>query len=161
MKRLYSKLVSLGGFLIRIQNNNPKTNNFINSQQQVTKRALAMESEQVEVEEATFNEQVVETSEQTFVEEEIKETEEKQKGSEMHSEEDRSSFVHGLSVGLGIGCIATFVIMWITVFFSPMLPSTITYESMLSVFIYPLIYLLAVGLIALTAGVVREYYSRK
>ena len=122
-----------------------------------------MESEQVEVEEATFNKQVVETSEeeQTFVEEEIKETEEKQKGSEMHSEEDRSSFVHGLSVGLGMGCIATFVIMWITLFFSPMLPSTITYESMLSVFIYPLIYLLAVGLIALTAGVVREYYSRK
>jgi len=74
---------------------------------------------------------------------------------------DRSGFVHGLSVGLGIGCIATFVIMWITVFFSPMLPSTATYESLLSVFIYPLIYLLAVGLVALTAGIVREYYARK
>jgi len=75
--------------------------------------------------------------------------------------EDRSSFVHGLSVGLGIGCIATFIIMWIAVFFSPLLPSTITYESMLSIFIYPLIYLLTVGLIALTAGIVREYYTRR
>lgn len=75
--------------------------------------------------------------------------------------EDKSSFVHGLSVGLGIGCIATFIIMWIAVFFSPQLPSTITYETMLSIFIYPLIYLLTVGLIALTAGIVREYYTRR
>jgi uncharacterized protein YhaN len=87
---------------------------------------------------------------------------EKEKSSKFNNhEEDRSSFVHGLSVGLGIGCIATFVIMWITVFFTPQLPSLITYEAMLSIFIYPLIYLLAVGLIALTAGIVREYYVRK
>ena len=79
----------------------------------------------------------------------------------INQSEDKSSFVHGLSVGLGLGCIATFVIMWIVVFFSPQLPSTVTYEAMLSVFIYPLIYLLAVGLIALTAGIVREYYVRK
>lgn len=75
--------------------------------------------------------------------------------------EDKSSFIHGLSVGLGIGCLATFIIMWIAVFFTPQLPSTVTYEAMLSVFIYPLVYLLAVGLIALTAGIVREYYTRK
>jgi hypothetical protein len=79
----------------------------------------------------------------------------------INQSEDKSSFVHGLSVGLGLGCITTFVIMWIVVFFSPQLPSTATYEAMLSVFIYPLIYLLAVGLIALTAGIVREYYMRK
>lgn len=79
----------------------------------------------------------------------------------VNESDDRSSFVHGLSVGLGVGCIATFVIMWITVFFSPQLPSTVTYEAMLSVFIYPLIYILAVGLIALTAGLVREYYVRR
>jgi threonine/homoserine/homoserine lactone efflux protein len=72
---------------------------------------------------------------------------------------DRSSFIHGLSVGLGIGCIATFVITWISLVFTPQMPATITYETLLSVFIYPLIYLLAVGLIALTAGIVREYYS--
>jgi len=74
---------------------------------------------------------------------------------------DKSSFVHGLSVGLGIGCIATFVIMWIVVFFTPQLPSAITYEGMLSIFIYPLVYLLAVGSIALTAGIVREYYIKR
>ncbi|RJS78417.1 hypothetical protein CW707_03510 [Candidatus Bathyarchaeota archaeon] len=79
----------------------------------------------------------------------------------LNNQEDRSGFVHGLSVGLGIGCIATFIVMWVSIFFTPMLPTTITYEAMLSVFIYPLIYLLAVGLIALTAGIVREYYARK
>jgi len=79
----------------------------------------------------------------------------------INQSEDRSSFVHGLSVGLGLGCIAAFIIMWIVVFFSPQLPSTVTYEAMLSVFIYPLVYLLSVGLIALTAGIVREYYTRK
>ncbi|MEM3672702.1 MAG: hypothetical protein QW468_00535 [Candidatus Bathyarchaeia archaeon] len=52
----------------------------------------------------------------------------------------RSSFVHGLSVGLGIGCLATFVIIWIAVFFTPQLPSSVTYESLLSIFIYPMVY---------------------
>jgi hypothetical protein len=79
----------------------------------------------------------------------------------INQSEDKNSFVDGLSVGLGLGCIAAFVMMWIAVFFSPQLPSAITYEAMLSVFIYPLIYLLAVGLIALTAGIVREYYNRQ
>jgi hypothetical protein len=74
---------------------------------------------------------------------------------------DKSSFVHGLSVGLGIGCLATFIVMWVAVFFTPQLPSSITYENLLSIFIYPMIYLLAVGLIALTAGIVREYYAVK
>jgi hypothetical protein len=68
-------------------------------------------------------------------------------------------FVYGLSVGLGIGCITTFVILWITLFFAPRLPLNITYEAMLSVFIYPLIYLLSLGLVALTAGIVKKYYS--
>lgn len=75
--------------------------------------------------------------------------------------EDRGPFIHGLAVGLGIGCIATFVIVWISIFFAPQVPSAATYESLLSIFIYPLIYLLAVGLIALTAGIVREYYAVK
>lgn len=74
---------------------------------------------------------------------------------------DRSNFIHGLAVGLGIGCIATFVIVWISLLFTPRLPSGVTYENLLSIFIYPLIYLLAVGLIALTAGIVREYYATK
>lgn len=73
---------------------------------------------------------------------------------------DSSSFAHGLSVGLGIGCIATFVIMWVTVLFMPQMPAALTYEKLLSIFIYPLVYLLVVGLVALTAGIVREYYVR-
>ena len=75
--------------------------------------------------------------------------------------EDRGNFVDGLAVALGIGCIATFVIVWISLFFTPKLPNGVTYENLLSIFIYPLIYLLAVGLIALTAGIVREYYGTK
>jgi len=74
---------------------------------------------------------------------------------------DRAHFIHGLAAGIGIGCVATFVIMWIAVFFSPQLPSRVTYEAMLAVFIYPLIYLLAVGLVALTAGIVREYFPMR
>lgn len=75
--------------------------------------------------------------------------------------QNRSSFVHGLAAGLGIGCIAAFVMMWIAVFFTPRLSSGITYEAMLSTFIYPLIYLFGLGLIALTVGIVREYYGVK
>jgi hypothetical protein len=75
--------------------------------------------------------------------------------------EGKGNFIHGLAVGLGIGCIATFVIVWISLFFTPKLPNGVTYENLLSIFVYPLIYLLAVGLIALTAGIVREYYSTK
>ena len=83
----------------------------------------------------------------------------KQNFMESRREEGRRSFVDGLSVGLGIGCVATFAIMWITVFFTPQLPTAVTYENLLAIFIYPLIYLLALGLIALTAGIVREYYN--
>jgi hypothetical protein len=73
----------------------------------------------------------------------------------------RDSFVHGLAAGLGIGCMAAFVMMWIAVFFTPRLTSGITYEAMLAMFIYPLIYLFALGLVALTVGVVSEYHVMK
>lgn len=116
---------------------------------------------EVKLEETSLSEDMSENMENTEGHAHIDEEANVGQGEQKSEQEDRSSFVHGLSVGLGIGCIATFVIMWITVFFSPMLPSTITYESLLSVFIYPLIYLLAVGLVALTAGIVREYYVRK
>ncbi|MEM2911060.1 MAG: hypothetical protein QW146_00965 [Candidatus Bathyarchaeia archaeon] len=80
---------------------------------------------------------------------------------ETENEVDRSSFMHGLAVGLGMGCIATFVIMWIAVFFTPQIPHSLTYESLLSIFIYPMLYLLTIGLVALTAGIIREYYTRR
>jgi hypothetical protein len=76
-------------------------------------------------------------------------------------EEKNSVFVNGLAVGVGTGFIATFVVMWIAVFFSPQLPAGTTYQTMLSLFIYPLVYLLAVGSITLTAGIVRQYYARQ
>lgn len=112
--------------------------------------------EETAAEEATEKEQ----KQEEYVEVEQEQAPETYK-LENQQEEDRSSFTFGLSVGLGIGCITTFVIMWISVFFSPRLPSNITYEAMLTVFVYPLIYLLTVGLIALTAGIVREYYMKR
>ena len=110
-------------------------------------------SEEQELEQASAQEQTIEQEEI-----EQKEQEDKAKANNC---EDRSSFVHGLSVGLGLGCIATFIIIWVVVFFTPQIPSTLTYESMFSMFIYPMLYLLAVGLVALTAGIVREYYVRR
>jgi hypothetical protein len=102
----------------------------------------------------------VPVQEQTIEQEEI-EQKERENISQMNNQGDRSSFIHGLSVGLGLGCIATFIIIWVVVFFTPRMPPTLTYESLLSMFIYPMLYLLAVGLVALTAGIVREYYVRK
>jgi hypothetical protein len=109
--------------------------------------------EEQELEQAPAQEQITEQHEI-----EQKEPENK---AQLNNQGDRSSFVHGLSVGLGLGCIATFIIIWVVVFFTPQMPSTLTYESMLSMFIYPMLYLLVVGLVALTAGIVREYYVRK
>ena len=76
-------------------------------------------------------------------------------------EANKAVFINGLSVGLGIGCIVTFAVMWIAVFFTPQLPAGASYQDLLSIFIFPLIYLLAIGLITLTAGIVREYYTAK
>jgi hypothetical protein len=120
-----------------------------------------MEVEQ-ETEEGEFSEgETQEQEEYAVTEEQVVEQKEEEKIKANNQGEDRSGFIHGLSVGLGMGCIATFVIMWIAIFFSPQLPPTLTYEVMLSIFIYPLLYLLSIGLIALTAGIVREYYVRK
>jgi len=115
------------------------------------------------VEEAVMEEPAEELKEEPTEqgEEQMRERIQRAVNNGMSNQENNGSFVHGLSVGLGLGCIATFVIMWVAVFFTPQLPSSITYEAMLSVFIYPMIYLLTVGLIALTAGIVREYYVRK
>jgi cation transport ATPase len=74
---------------------------------------------------------------------------------------DSTGFVHGLSVGLGLGCLCTFIVLWVALFFTPQLPQGIRYEQLLSVFIFPLLYLLAVGLITLTAGIVKQYFARK
>jgi cation transport ATPase len=127
------------------------------------------ETQEVELQEATNEEEIQQEPKQELEQEEYQTAEETatQKEEEVKHEnqktnnqsEDRSGFIHGLSVGLGIGCIATFVIVWISIFFAPQLPS-VTYENLLAIFIYPLVYLLTVGLIALTAGIVREYYAK-
>jgi uncharacterized membrane protein YdbT with pleckstrin-like domain len=101
--------------------------------------------------------QNAEQEENTTAEEKSRQEEQKQDLRLDNETRGRSSFAHGLSVGLGIGCIATFAMIWVSVFFTPRLPS-ITYVSMLATFIYPLVYLLAVGLITLTAGIVKEFH---
>lgn len=113
--------------------------------------------ETAEIEENIVEEEL--TEEQETLREE--ETEEKNLQSMQSSSRDRAGFIHGLSVGLGIGCISTFIVLWIALFFTPQVPQELRYEQLLSIFIFPLIYLLAVGLISLTAGIVREYYVRQ
>ncbi|NWF87465.1 hypothetical protein HXY32_06635 [Candidatus Bathyarchaeota archaeon] len=121
---------------------------------------MGAEQEDPQTQEEPYVDALQLEQEEGLVVEEPMET--KNKNSRMNSNEvDRGPFIHGLAVGLGIGCIATFIIVWISVFFTPRIASQITYENLLSIFVYPLIYLLAVGLIALTAGIVREYYAIK
>jgi fructose-specific phosphotransferase system IIC component len=92
-------------------------------------------------------------------EERTSESESNKRAGASGNERKKSSFVNGLVIGVGIGCVATFVVLWIAVFFSPKLPAGTTYETMLSIFVYPLVYLLSVGLVTLTAGIVREYFT--
>lgn len=128
----------------------------MSSSEQETQQAIHYEENNHPVQEAELTD-----AQEYPVTEETANQEEHKKNTSLRSNEDRSSFVHGLSVGLGLGCIATFAIMWIAVFFTPKLPPAVTYESLLAIFIYPLIYLLAVGLVALTAGIVRQYYTHE
>jgi hypothetical protein len=121
--------------------------------EEVGEENLQQEQENSQQTENEENEIALETAQQK------RKKNERKRGS--HVAQDKSSFGHGLAAGLGIGCIAAFVMLWITVFFTPRLSSGITYEAMLAKFIYPLIYLLALGLIALTVGIVTEYYTAK
>jgi hypothetical protein len=146
-------------------------NNFINSpQQQNSRKANAMTTEEkaqedVQNEEEIYQEnpqpqQEIELGDYTATEEQMGQTKNKNSGTNTQGG-NRGNFVHGLAVGFGISCIATFVIVWISLFFTPKLENAVTYENLLSIFVFPLIYLLSVGLVALTAGIVREYYGTK
>jgi len=68
-----------------------------------------------------------------------------------------SSFVNGLAIGFGLAFLATFVILWISIFYASQLSAGISYEKMISAFIYPMLFILATGTVFLTAGIVREY----
>lgn len=69
----------------------------------------------------------------------------------------RSSFINGLAIGLGSGFLATFITLWISILFGSQMNAVTTYEHMISVFIYPLLFLWGTGVVLLTAGIVREY----
>ena len=71
----------------------------------------------------------------------------------------RSSFVNGLSIGFGLAFLATFVILWISIFYASQMSAGISYEKMISVFIYPMLFILGTGTVLLTTGIVREYVS--
>ena len=71
----------------------------------------------------------------------------------------RSSFVNGLAIGFGLAFLATFATLWISIFFGSQLSPEISYERMISVFIYPMLFILSTGTVLLTTGIVREYVS--
>jgi len=73
---------------------------------------------------------------------ETEQTEKPEQEQQSKKDSEKASFADGLAVGLGIGSIASFAIVWVSPFFSPLLPQSATYESLWANFIYPLIYLL-------------------
>ena len=75
------------------------------------------------------------------------------------SARNRSSFVNGLAIGFGLAFLATFVILWVSIFYTSQLSEGISYERMISAFIYPMLFILATGTVLLTTGIVREYVS--
>lgn len=77
------------------------------------------------------------------------------------SVQDTHVFANGIAVGLGMAYIAAFSILWMSVYFSPKLPTGINYQDLLSLFFGPLIILLAIGITSLTTGIVRQYSGKK
>jgi len=75
------------------------------------------------------------------------------------SARNRSSFVNGLAIGFGLAFLATFVILWISIFYASQMSVAISYEKMISAFIYPMLFILSSGTVLLTTGLVREYVS--
>jgi hypothetical protein len=71
----------------------------------------------------------------------------------------RSSFVNGLAIGVGMAFLAAFAILWISIFYASQISMGISYEQMISAFIYPMLFILATGTALLTTGIVREYLS--
>jgi len=70
-------------------------------------------------------------------------------------------FTSGFEIGFGIGCIVTFLVLWISLFFGSRITSEVKYESIIAVFIYPLLFLVIIGTVFLTAGAVKHWDSRK
>jgi len=64
-------------------------------------------------------------------------------------------FTNGFILGLGIGLVAIFIILWASVFFLSVI-SGIGYGNLLSVFIYPMVFMLGSGISLIVTGFVRE-----
>jgi hypothetical protein len=79
----------------------------------------------------------------------------------MKKESIYEHFVNGFEIGFGIGCLMTFLVLWISLVFGSQLTLGVTYESIIAVFIYPLLFLIVIGTIFLTAGIVKHLHSRK
>jgi len=76
-------------------------------------------------------------------------------------EKIQEHFTSGFEIGFGIGCIVTFIVLWISLFFGSRMTSEVKYESIIAVFIYPLLFLVIIGTVFLTAGAVKHLDSRK
>jgi polyferredoxin len=67
-------------------------------------------------------------------------------------------FTNGFIIGLGVGFIALFIVLWVSAFFASII-SGMSYGRLLSVFIYPMVFMLAAGISLVVAGFVRERVS--
>jgi len=79
----------------------------------------------------------------------------------MKKEKSQEHFVNGFEIGFGAGCIMTFVVLWTSLLFGSRLTPGVTYETMIAIFIYPLLFLLTVGTVFLTAGAVKHLHFKK
>ena len=64
-------------------------------------------------------------------------------------------FTNGFVLGLGIGLIATFIVLWVSIFFLSII-SGMSYSCLLSAFIYPMFFMLGSGISLIVAGFIRE-----
>jgi len=76
-------------------------------------------------------------------------------------EKIQEHFTSGFEIGFGVGCLMTFVVLWVSLVFGARLTLGVTYETMIAIFIYPLLFLLTVGTVFLTAGTVKHLHFKK
>jgi len=73
--------------------------------------------------------------------------------------EVEKEFTNGFILRLGIGLVAIFIISWASVFFFLSAISGIDYGNLLSVFIYPMFFMLGSGISLIVTGFIRESNS--
>lgn len=86
------------------------------------------------------------------------EKEQKQlKGAEYHR---KNAFANGVTVGFGIGCLATFVALLITAFYYSQISGQ-TFNTTLSNFSFPVSYFFVLGVLFLIVGFVWERFEKQ